>query len=82
MNTKRELNSGRRRKRHEPLFDGGGAIDLGVVLVRRKQDIGRDAKFRRNIEAVKPAVEGLLVAGHGELDLGAVEIVSLGGVAG
>ncbi len=68
--------------RDEPLFDGCGAVDLGVVLgIGRQTDLGGDSELVRHVEFVEPAVERVFSAGDDDLDLGAV-IVGARGVGG
>ena len=56
--------------RNKPLFDGGGAVDLGIVLlIRRQADLRGDAELVGHVDAVEPAVEGFLGAGDADLDL-------------
>lgn len=70
-----------RRWRHEPLFDGGGAVDFGVILgVRRNADLGGDPKTVGHIEVIEPAVERFFGAGDGDLDFRAVIVVTRGSV--
>ncbi len=70
-----------RRWRHEPLFDGRGAVDLGVVLgVRRNADLRGDPEAIGHVEVIKPAVERFFGAGDGDLDFCAVIVVASGSV--
>ncbi len=70
-----------RRWRHEPLFDGRGAVDLGVVLsVRRNADLRGDPEIVGHIEVIKPAVERFFGASDGDLDFRAVIVVASGRV--
>lgn len=65
------------------MFDGGSAIDLGIVLgVREQPDAGGDAHLFGDIEAVKPTVEGVFGAGDGDFNFGAMEAESFAGVGG
>ena len=68
-------------KGYEPLFDGGHAFDLGVVLLHRGEpDGGGHAELVGHIDGVEPAVKGVFGTTDAELEFRAVELPAGGSV--
>src|ERR1035437_3709171 len=77
--TKQEVRSGGWRQRHEPLFDGGRAFNLGVVFLFGGNPGSRgDAQGFGSIESGQTPVAPLFAAIDRDLDLGAMEMQPLG----
>lgn len=69
------MNGGLENWRDEPLLDGGGAVDLGIIrLVGEHADFCGDAKLIGHVETVKPTIKRLFGSVHVDLDFRPVEI--------
>lgn len=71
------------RSRDEPLGNGRGAVQFGIVwIVGHQADLRSDAKLFGHVELVEPAVNRFVGATDGDLELGPVVVFTQGFIGG